>query len=43
MEEGRTEGGKFYDSDQLESKDCVRVSDILDKIAHEGRINETSS
>lgn len=38
MEDEKTAGSKIYESDQLESKDCARVSDILDKIVAEGRI-----
>ena len=39
MEDEKTAGSKIYESDQLESKDCARVSDILDKIVAEGRID----
>lgn len=38
MEEERTAGKGIYESDQLEQKDCERVSDILKKIIDEGRI-----
>ena len=40
MEEGRTANNGIYESNQLESKDCSRVSDILDKIVAEGRIEK---
>lgn len=40
MEEERTTNTGIYESNQLESKDCSRVSDILDKIVAEGRIEK---
>lgn len=42
MEEGRTVGESIYESNQLEMKDCARVSSILKKIVGEGRITTTS-
>ena len=38
MEEGRKANDGIYESNQLEQKDCERVSIILDKIVAEGRI-----
>lgn len=38
MEEGRTAGTTLYESNQLKTEDCERVSIILDKIVAEGRI-----
>jgi len=38
MEVGRTANDGIYESNQLEQKDCERVSIILDKIVAEGRI-----
>lgn len=43
MEEGRTANNGIYESDQLEQKDCERVSIILEKIVGEGRITSSSS
>lgn len=40
MEEERTVGSKIYESNLLESKDCDRVSGILEKIVGEGRIEK---
>jgi len=40
MEEERTVGSKIYESNLLESKDCDRVSGILEKIVAEGRIEK---
>lgn len=40
MEEEKTACSKIYESNQLEAKDCSRVSDILDKIVAEGRIEK---
>lgn len=40
MEEERTVGSKIYESNMLESKDCDRVSGILEKIVGEGRIEK---
>lgn len=40
MEEERTVGSKIYESNLLESKDCDRVSGILEKIVGEGRIEQ---
>lgn len=38
MEEEETAGSRIYESDQMEQKDCTRVSGILEKIKEEGRI-----
>lgn len=38
MEEGRTANNGIYESDQLEQKDCERVSAVLKKILAEGRL-----
>lgn len=43
MEDEKTAGNKIYESNQLESKDCSRVSDILDKIVAEGRIEKNDT
>lgn len=40
MEEKRTAGSTIYESNLLESKDCDRVSAILEKIVGEGRIEK---
>lgn len=40
MEEGRTANDGIYESNQLEQKDCERVSIFLDKIVAEGRIEK---
>lgn len=40
MEEERTVGSKIYESNMLESKDCDRVSGILEKIVGEDRIEK---
>jgi len=40
MEEGRTAGTTLYESNQLKTEDCERVSEILDKIVVEGRIEK---
>ena len=38
MEDEKTAGNKIYESNQLESKDCERVGNIIKKIVSEGRI-----
>jgi len=38
MEDEKTAGSKIYESNQLESKDCDRVCDVLKKILAEGRL-----
>lgn len=43
MEEGRTAGTGLYESNQLQAVDCERVSDILKKTVHEGRITTTAN
>lgn len=38
MEDGHTTGVGLFESSQLSQADCDRISDVLEKIASEGRI-----
>lgn len=38
MEEERTVGSGIYESNQMETDDCVRISDIFKKNVQEDRI-----
>lgn len=42
-EEGKTANTGLYESDQLDAKDCERLSRILKKIVCEGRISVRAS
>ena len=39
MEDGHTSGDGIFESDQLSQADCYRISQLLAKIASEGRIS----
>lgn len=39
MEEGKTTTKGLYESNQLDTDDCNRVSNVLEKIVGEGRIS----
>lgn len=43
MEDGHSTGSGLYESDQLASADCDRISSVFVKIADEGRIVTESS
>lgn len=43
MEEERTIGNELYQNDQMTQKDCDRISDILEKIIREGRIEKVDT
>lgn len=38
MEDGRTNSNSFFESGQINSVDCERIKEMLEKIALEGRI-----
>ena len=38
MEGGHTTNAGFYESNRLTQNDCDRISGVLDKIVHDGRI-----